>query len=147
MNSDNHNIGKVSLAPSVAVENHINRSHQILCVVENMSEIPTAAFVLSLLGGIFVLLGGLIWAAVGTFLAFFTGLGWLLYLFVVFGIIIIVGAAMIRSTPSSAKSWGIVILILGILSLFGVVTAFGGILSIIGGALALSWKPPVRQTP
>jgi len=52
---------------------------------------------------------------------------------------------MINSNPSSTHSWGVVILILGVLSLFGVVTALGGILAIIGGAFALTWKPKPEQ--
>ena len=106
-----------------------------------MSEKPTAPFILSLIGGIFVLLGGLVWALVGTILAFFSGLGFLLYAFLIFGIVIIIGAAMMFNAPSSTRTWGIVILVLGILSLFGVITALGGILAIIGGALALGWQP------
>lgn len=112
-----------------------------------MSEKPTTAFLLSLIGGIFVLLGGLLWAALGTLLAFFTGLGFLLYAFLLFGIVIIVGSVMLNSKPRSAKTWGIVILILGVLSLFGIVTTLGGILAIAGGALALSWRPQTPQTP
>ena len=112
-----------------------------------MSEKPTTAFILSLIGGILVLLGGLIWAAVGTVIAFFfvAGLGFLLWAFLIFGIIIIIGAVMINSNPSSAHSWGIVKLILGVLSLLGVVTALGGILAIIGGTFALTWKPKPEQ--
>ena len=117
-----------------------------------MSEKPTTAFIISLIGGIFILLGGLIWAALGTLLAFFTGLGFLLYLFVVFGIVIIAGSLMINSNPSSARTWGGIIIVLGVISLIGVTTTFGGILSIVGGALALSWRrapppPPYQQAP
>lgn len=93
-----------------------------------------------------MLLGGLIWAAVGTLLSFFfAGLGFLLWAFLIFGIIIIIGAVMIISNPSSTHSWGVVILILGVLSLFGIVTTLGGILAIIGGAFALTWKPKPEQ--
>jgi hypothetical protein len=84
-----------------------------------------------------------VWAVLGTLIAIFTGFGFLLYAFLIFGIIIIIGAVMINSTPSSAHSWGIVILILGVISLIGVVTALGGILAIIGGAFAIAWKPPI----
>jgi hypothetical protein len=87
-----------------------------------------------------------LWAALGTLIAFFTGLGFLLWAFAIFGIIIFIGAAMIHNNSSSSGAWGIVILILGVLSLFGVIAALGGILAIIGGALALSWKPPAPQT-
>ena len=105
-------------------------------------EKPTTAFIVSLLGGIFVLLGGIVWAAVGTIVAIFTfGAGFLLYVFLIFGIIIIAGSAAFNSNPRTARTWGIIILILGIFSLVGIVTALGGILSIVGGALALSWHP------
>jgi hypothetical protein len=106
-----------------------------------MSEKPTTAFIISLLGGIFVIIGGLIWAALGTLLAIFFGLGFLLYAFLAFGIVILIGAVMINSNPRSAHTWGIVILVLGIFSLVGVTTALGGLLAIVGGALALSWNP------
>jgi len=112
-----------------------------------MSERPTTAFILSLIGGIFVLLGGLIWAALGTIIAIFTfGAGFLLYVFLLFGIVIIIGSIMINSNPRSAKTWGIVIIILGVLSLVGVITALGGLLAIIGGALAVSWRSPQPST-
>jgi hypothetical protein len=106
-----------------------------------MSEKPSTAFIISLLGGIFIIIGGLIWAAVGTLLAFFFGLGFLLYAFLVFGIIILIGAVMMNSHPRSTHTWGIVILLLGIFSLVGITTTLGGLLAIVGGALALSWNP------
>ncbi len=114
-----------------------------------MSEKPTAAFVLSLLGGIFALLGGIGLAILGTILAFFTGLGLILYIFPIFGLIIIIGSIMMYSNPKSAKTWGIIVLILGIISMIGIVTAFGGLLALIGGILAIVWKPstPMNAPP
>ena len=107
-----------------------------------MGEKPTAAFVLSLIGGIFVLLGGIWLAALGTILAFFTfGAGLILGVFALFGIIIIIGAIMMYASPSSAKLWGVIVLVLGIISMIGIVTALGGLLSLIGGILAMVWKP------
>jgi hypothetical protein len=106
-----------------------------------MSEKPSIAFIISLLGGIFIIIGGLIWAAVGTLLAMFFGLGFLLYAFLVFGIVILIGALMINSNPRYVRTWGIVILLLGIFSLVGITTTFGGLLAIVGGVLALAWKP------
>jgi hypothetical protein len=107
-----------------------------------MVEQPTAAFILSLLGGIFVLLPGLALSALGTYLAFFTlGAGLILWIFPIFGIIIILGAVMMYVTPSSTKMWGIVVLILGVFSLVGVITGLGGLLALIGGILAIIWKP------
>ena len=107
-----------------------------------MVEKPTAAFVVSLIGGIFVLLPGLALAALGTFIALFTfGAGLILWAFPLFGIIIIIGSVMMYVSPSSAKMWGIVVLILGVFSFIGVVTALGGLLALIGGILAIVWKP------
>jgi len=107
-----------------------------------MEEKPTAAFVLSLIGGIFVLIGGIWLALVGAIIAIFTeGAGLILGVFAVFGIIIIIGSIMMYNQPNSATTWGIIILILGIISLVGIITAFGGLLSLIGGILAIIWKP------
>jgi hypothetical protein len=111
-----------------------------------MEEKPTGAFILSMIGGIFVLLGGLVLGALGTVIAIFTyGAGFVLWIFALFGIVIIIGAVMIESYPSSARAWGVAILILGIISLIGIVTALGGLLSIIGGALAMAWNPSRRN--
>jgi len=107
-----------------------------------MEEKPTAAFVLSLIGGIIVLLGGIGLAILGTFLAAVgLDLGLLLYIFPIFGLIIIIGSIMMYSNPKSAKTWGIIVLILGIISMIGIITALGGLLALIGGILAIVWKP------
>lgn len=113
---------------------------------------PSTAFILSLIGGIFILLGGIyeaaITALIGTAaLALFPGLGALLIALAVvallFGLIILVGAFMLRSKPQSSKTWGIVILLLAIISLVGGGGFFiGFILALIGGILAITWKPP-----
>jgi hypothetical protein len=112
-----------------------------------MEEKPTAAFVLSLIGGIFALLGGIWLAVAGAIIAIFTaGLGLLLGIFAIFGIIIIVGAIMMYSNPGSAKTWGIIILILSIIEFLGIITALGGLLAMIGGILAIVWKPSAPAT-
>ena len=110
--------------------------------------------VLSLIGGIFVILGGLFIAFVGSFVASFGYLangganpGTLVTIVgvvgIIFGLIMIVGAVMMYSNPQSAKMWGIIVLILSILSWF---TAVGGLvigflLGLIGGILAIVFKP------
>ncbi|HYA10756.1 MAG TPA: hypothetical protein VEH10_03690 [Thermoplasmata archaeon] len=114
---------------------------------------PSTAFILSLIGGIFILLGGLADAAIyaiigGAVLSIFPGLGALLIALAViallFGLIIIFGAIQLRSKPESAKTWGIIILVLAILSWIGGGGFFiGFILALIGGILALVWKPPM----
>jgi Family of unknown function (DUF6114) len=114
---------------------------------------PSTAFVLSLIGGIFILLGGLADAAIyalvgGAVFALLPGLGVLFLVLAVVGLLIglltIVGAVMLRSKPESAHTWGILIIVFSVISL---VTGGGGfiigfILALIGGILALTWKPP-----
>ncbi len=112
---------------------------------ELSSEKPTTAFILSLIGGIFVILGGLAAAAIGAVFTFFIGgIGGIIGLIGVFwGILIIVFAVMLNSNPKSHTTYGALILIFSIFSWFG---SFGGLfigflLGLIGGILALTWNP------
>jgi hypothetical protein len=112
-----------------------------------LGEKPTAAFALSLIGGIFAVLGGI--AVVASTASFtlifgnFLGLGTMFtmlaaYVLIV-GLIILIGAIMMWNNPSSTHMWGIVILILSIIS----VNLFG----FIGGILAIVWKPSRGGAP
>ena len=108
-----------------------------------MADKPTAAFVLSLIGGIFLLLGGVL-AAVG-FSFVFGGLGAIFGIVgVIFGLIVILGAVMLYQKPQSHTMWGVVILILSIIafpSLWGF--GIGSLLAFIGAILALVYKPSI----
>ncbi len=111
---------------------------------------PTAAFALSLVGGIFVLLNGVMWAIAGGSgslwgLGFFDFSGILLLcgaIGIIFGFLIILGGIMMYVNPNQHVMWGVIVLILSILSL-GIGGGFfiGFILGLIGGILALVWKP------
>ncbi|GEM_PF-1185307 len=117
-----------------------------------MGEKPTAAMVLSLIGGIFVILGGVFIAFLGSVIGSLSIVGsggasaTLLALGlvgVVFGIIMILGGVMMYTNPRSHTMWGAIVLVLSILSW---VTAVGGLfigflLGLIGGILALVFKP------
>jgi hypothetical protein len=110
-------------------------------------EKPTAAFALSLIGGILQLLLGIVVAAVFAAVGFLTfGAGWVFSILggyeLVIGLITIIGAVMMYNNPSSAHTWGIVILILSIISMLN-------IFSLIGGILGIIWKPhaPVAPPP
>ena len=122
---------------------------------------PTAAYILSLLGGIFGLLGSLAFIAFGV-LAYsaysaalsdyygyyyydsmfgwgyttLIGLGvWIL----ISSILVIVFAGKLKSNPMDHTKWGALILVFSILGLFS-------FLGFIGGILALVYKPiPVGQ--
>ncbi len=127
-----------------------------------MVEKPTAAFVLSLIAGILILLGGILGAIVGiiggAMVGAIPGLGWLGGLIValgliglIFGILVIVGAVMINSGErDKVKTGSIIVLIFSILSLFvggtgGFVIGF--ILGLIGSILGLTWKPSEEAPP
>ena len=84
----------------------------------------------------------------------FTGGGqyWLFSVVSILGIIsctiVIVGAAMLRARPQDRFIWGILIPIFAIVSIADMGGYFiGAILSIIGGALALSHRSLAPQNP
>jgi hypothetical protein len=63
------------------------------------------------------------------------------------GVMVIISGAMLRSSPGQRTLWGVLVVVFSCLSFFG----FGGfiigaILGIIGGIMALTWKPAVRAT-
>lgn len=107
---------------------------------------PTAAFVLSLIGGVFVLLAGLIIAAIGAALTFFIGgIGALLGVAaIVVGLLIIVFAIMLHSRPEQHVIWGALLIVFSIISLPVSLGGFviGFLLTLIGGILAVVWHPP-----
>lgn len=141
---------------------------------------PTIAFVLSLIGGVFILLGGgMMWmfgsygfgGMMGGMMGFggyggmmgsgfgmmgypgygmMGGLGFGLFgvLGLVFGAIVIISSIMLNSKPREHGTWGVVIVIFSVLSIFG--GAMGGfgvglIFGLIGGVLAITWKPTAIQ--
>lgn len=144
---------------------------------------PTAAFVLSLLAGVFIIIGGGVTGMMGSLLGSYQGgpnQGWyggmmggyggfggmmngfgygmmrglglgfgiMGIVGVVFGIIIIVSALMLNSRPSEHMTWGILILVFSVVSVFGSMMGgfgVGVILGLIGGVLALTWKPPTAE--
>ncbi|MBI3023655.1 MAG: hypothetical protein HYY68_08040 [Thaumarchaeota archaeon] len=130
------------------------------------SEKPVAAFALSLVAGVLMLASGvttMTWALsgmpawggpmggmMGGYGGMMGGMGFsgmgafggMSTFGLIAGVLVLVGALMLHTQPSQASTWGIIVLIFSILSLFGMGGFFiGAILGIIGGALALSWKP------
>ncbi len=112
-----------------------------------MAEKPTAAFVLSLIGGIFLILGALVWFVVGALFAFFPtlGLGFatLGAIGLVLAIIVILGGVMMYVKPEQHVAWGAIVLILSFVSIpftfAGIIIGF--ILTLVGGILGLVFKP------
>lgn len=123
---------------------------------------PTAGMVLSIIGGLLILLVGavILWIAslLGSLiegllpltgetlnmdpLLWFRILGGVFG--VAFGLIIIVGGVMMAARPQSSTIWGVIVLILSILSVLSTGGFFlGMILGIVGGILGIVWKPPM----
>jgi len=99
---------------------------------------PVAAFVLGLIGGIFILIGGVLSLLFSTFFFNFLGI-----LGIVFGIVVVVGSIMLVSFPSQHVAWGIVVLIFSVTSIVSFAGGFvvGLVLGILGGAMGLAWNP------
>ncbi len=84
-----------------------------------LEEKPTAAFVLSLIGGIFIILGGIWVAVLAAALTFFWGgIGVVVGLVgVVFGVLVVLGAVMMYSNPRQHTTWGVIVLVFSIIAL------------------------------
>jgi len=111
-----------------------------------LAEKPTAAFVLSLIGGIIMLFVAIL-ATVG-FSVVFGGAGALIGIVgVVFGLIVIIGGVMLYQKPASHTMWGVIILILAIVDFPGVWGfGIGSLLAFIGAILALVYKPAMAPS-
>jgi hypothetical protein len=130
-----------------------------LSKVKKMGEKPTAAFALSLIGAIFILLGGIATAAVFAYLGtafslaglgdFGLGFAVIGVLGFIWGIIALVGAIMMNSSDKSrVRTGSILVLVFSIISWFG---SFGGffigfLLCLIGAILGLTWNPSTTTT-
>jgi len=134
---------------------------------------PTLAFLLSLISGIFIIMGGLTttammglfwwmghhwgagiwrWGWMGGHMAgifssgIFLGLG----LFgIVCGIAVLIGALMLNRDPKGHAKWGALVLAFSILSIVGAMGGWlvGLVLGVLGGALAISWEPKGAPSP
>jgi len=116
-------------------------------------ESPSAAFGLALAGGIVIVIAGLLVSLVGAVLTFFiAGIGGVFGLVgVLWGILIIVFAVLLRAMPSRHVGLGVAIILFSVFSWVG---SFGGfligfLLAFVGGILAIVWRPegiPVNVT-
>ena len=116
---------------------------------QQSQEKPTGPMVLSIIGGVFIFLAGLleIWLGsvasslsfrlVGGSLIAFGALGALL------GILIVVFGILLHAQPQHHTVFGILIVVFSVVSLTSFLGGFviGFILALIGGILAAVWKP------
>ena len=125
---------------------------------------PSISFILSLIGGLIILVGSLVnivWYALGSstlgpyggmmggyhgmmgnfgvsnsYMTAFSVVG------LVCGTVVVIGAIMLNTRPTEHSTWGVLILVFSAISLIGMGGWFvGAFLGIIGGAFALSWRP------
>lgn len=107
-------------------------------------EKPAAAFVLVLIGGIFVLLSGILISFMGTLMTFWMwGIGGVLGIIgIISGIIMILSATRINTTnKAQIKTWSIIALIFSIISIAnsgGFMIGF--LLGLIGSILGLTFE-------
>jgi len=128
-------------------------------------ETPLTAFILSLIGGAFILVSGFVlslWSLYGgpwfngmmggmTMMGGFNFPSNLMVGFELVGLVsgafVIIGAIMIRMRPAEHVAWGVVVLVFSITSFLGTGGfMIGALLGIAGGALALSWRTPAKAS-
>ena len=124
---------------------------------------PTAAYWLSMIGGILGLVGSIALFAFGAIVYsaysnpvgyyygnyyygnMFFGWGWSIFIglgiwALISSILIIIFASKLKANPLEHTKWGILILV------FSIIGLGGGILALIGGILALVYKPTLPGT-
>ena len=121
---------------------------------------PRTGYLFGLIGGILMLVFTLIEAAVVAVAAGIIGsiapaagafIGLAVALLVVealiFGGLVLFFSLRMKSNPQSAKGYGIIVLVLALISLVAGGNGFyiGAILALIGGILALVWHPPTAM--
>jgi hypothetical protein len=127
------------------------------------AEKPTVAFILSLVGGMLILVGSavsIVWSAIGntTFDGFGGMMGywhgmmgsyWSSYdyllgfsvLGLVCGVVVVIGAFMLSLRPLEHVSWSVIVLVFSAVSFVSMGGWFvGAILGIAGGALGIAWR-------
>ncbi len=132
-----------------------------------MSDYPKTASIIALVGGIVIILGGILFLFVSTFIlphldysnlntpprltsasipAIVSGVVGVMGLFgLVSGVIVLVSAVMLLTNPSQRRTWGVLILVFSVMSFLGLGGFIvGAILGIIGGILTLRWSPPTQ---
>lgn len=118
---------------------------------------PRTAYLLSLIGGILILVFSVIYAlailvvaSINATVGFGLGVGHAIALAVVailFGLIVLYFALKLKSSPQNAKTYGILILVFSVISFIGGGGFYiGASLALVGGILAIVWRPSVVQT-
>jgi hypothetical protein len=123
---------------------------------------PTAAFVLSLLAGLWMLATagmsyGFAWHHVGGrmpgrwmwcngVMGDFLPTIWWPWFGILSGVLVLVGAGVFYAKPEQSRNWGVLILAVSAINLLvGVGGFLASVLGIVGGAMALGWHRETRS--
>ena len=133
---------------------------------ETAAPYPKTASILALVGGIFIIVGGVLFLGVAAYVVphldlsnikvpqgmdraslpgLISGVLAVMGAFgLVCGAIVLVSATMLLAKVGQRRTWGILILVFSVLSFIGLGGfVIGAILGIVGGVLILRWRPPV----
>ncbi|MEM0287661.1 MAG: hypothetical protein QXG05_05795 [Nitrososphaerota archaeon] len=131
--------------------------------MSTINEFPRVAHTLSLVAGILMVVSSAITVIGSMFFVFYAPItstyyghmimysyigrpyfmfGFMAILGLISGIVVLISALMLRKKLTDYTTWGILIIIFSILSFFGMGGfVIGAVLGIIGGAMAVSFRP------
>ncbi len=114
---------------------------------------PTAAYILSLLGGIFALIGGVALLILGAFVGVFTfgfglavigGIGvWIM----ICAVIVIYSASQLKAHPLEHSKWGALILIFSLIGAWSIFDFIGGILALVYSPITVGVPQQPQYVP
>jgi hypothetical protein len=105
-----------------------------------MPVFPRVGSVLGFVGGLFVLLGGIVMAAIGAFISLFGIESRLFYVGIGIGLLILVFSVLLWAVPRLHLLWGVALIVLAFLSIpFAILGGFviGFLLTLVGGIVGI----------
>ncbi len=108
---------------------------------------PITPFILSLLGGLFIIVGGLVGLVFFPYSYFYGTNVAFVAVAISTGIVVLAGTAMLYVRPDQHLIWGVIIVVFSVMSIFSWIGGlFGGffigmVFGIVGGCLAIAWNP------
>ncbi|MGI0130525.1 MAG: DUF6114 domain-containing protein [Thermoplasmata archaeon] len=107
---------------------------------------PVGAGVLTILGGFFIVGGGLAFALIGSLFAIFGLVSGIFLLGILVGLVTLIVGVLMIALPSGHFVWGGIAIVLAFVS---IPVAFGGfivgfVMTLLGGILAVRWRRPIQ---
>ena len=103
-----------------------------------------------MIGAVFVLIGGIFLAYVGSFLSFFIGgIAGLFFVGLIIGVLMLIVSILIFVMPQMKTAWGALVIVFAVLSIPFALAGFflGFLLGLIGGILTIVYKSPAAMAP